>query len=84
MKKAIHFVEGTCLERIASHEKTANNTSGYRGVYQDGGRWRASIGFQGKRYYLGTFGSLDDAVAARKKAEKELYDPMLEKYKKEK
>ena len=49
MKKAIHFVGGTCLERIANQKNTANNTSGYRGVYQrENSRWRAAIGFQGK------------------------------------
>lgn len=68
MKKAIHFVGGTCLERIANQKNTANNTSGYRGVYQrENSRWRAAIGFQGKVYNLGTFVNLEDAVAARKK-----------------
>lgn len=81
MKKAIHFVEGTCLERIASRRNTANNTSGQRGVYRrENDRWRALIGFQGKVYNLGTFIRYEDAVEARRRAEAELYDPMLQKY----
>ena len=81
MKKAIHFVGGTCLERIANQKNTANNTSGYRGVYQrENSRWRAAIGFQGKVYNLGTFVNLEDAVAARKKAEEELYEPFLREH----
>lgn len=81
MKKAIHFVDGTCLERITNPKNTANNTSGYRGVYQrENSRWRAAIGFQGKVYNLGTFVNLEDAVAARKKAEEELYEPFLREH----
>lgn len=81
MEKAIHFVEGTCVERIASRKPFANNTTGHRGVYRrQNGRWRASIGFCGKVYLLGTFEKFDDAVAARLDAEKRLYDPLLERY----
>lgn len=81
MKKAIHFVGGTCLERIASRRNTANNTSGQRGVYRrENDRWRALIGFQGKVYNLGTFIRYEDAVEARRRAEEELYDPILQKY----
>ncbi|MCB7318609.1 hypothetical protein [Lacrimispora sp. 210928-DFI.3.58] len=85
MKKAIHFVEGTCVERIACRRTCANNTSGHRGVYRrENNRWRASIGFQGKIYNLGSFRDYEDAVNARLMAEKELYDPFLQKYEKEK
>lgn len=81
MEKAIHFVDGTCLERIINQKNTANNTSGYRGVYKrENSRWRAAIGFKGRVYNLGTFVNLEDAVAARKKAEKELYGPFLQKH----
>lgn len=85
MKKAIHFVEGTCVERIASRKTFSSNTTGHRGVYRrENNRWRASIGFQGKVYHLGTFASYEDAVKARLDAETRLYDPFLEKYAEEK
>lgn len=81
MRKAIHFVDGTCVERIACRKTCANNTSGHRGVYRrTNGTWRASIGFQGKVYNLGTFSVFDDAVQARVNAEKELYEPFIRSF----
>jgi len=84
VKKAIHFVEGTCIERIASRKNCANNTTGHRGVYRRANnRWRAAIGFQGKLHYLGTFDRYEDAVKARQEAEENLYDAFLDRYRKE-
>jgi len=81
MKKAIHFMDGTCVERIACRKTFSNNTSGHRGVYRrENNRWRASIGFQGKSYNLGSFATYEEAVQARLDAEKRLYDPFLAKY----
>ena len=84
MKKAIHFMDGTCVERIACRKTFSNNTSGHRGVYRrENNRWRASIGFQGKSYNLGSFATYEEAVQARLDAEKRLYDPFLAKYREE-
>ena len=84
MKKAIHFTEGTCVERIACRRTFSNNTSGHRGVYRrENNRWRASIGFQGKSYNLGSFATYEEAVQARLDAEKRFYDPFLAKYREE-
>lgn len=81
MRKSIHFAENTCLERIASRKEAVNNTSGHRGVYRrENGKWRASIGFQGKVYNLGIFVDYEDAVKARLEAEKKYYDTFLEQY----
>lgn len=81
MRQAIHFVDGTCVEKIASKKISARNTTGHRGVYRrKPDRWRASIGFQGKVYNLGTFESFEEAVQARLKAEEEFYGPFLKKY----
>ena len=80
-EKAIHFVDGTCLEKITDPKNTASNTSGYRGVYQrENSKWRAAIGFQGKVHNLGTFARIEDAAAARRQAEEELYKPFLQEY----
>lgn len=38
------------------------------------------IVFKGKTYYLGRYNTIEQAAAARKQAEKELYKPILEKY----
>ena len=81
MKKAIHFVEGTCIEKISCRSESKSNTSGHRGVYKrENNRWRATIGFQGRVYNLGTFGSFEEAVEARVAAEKRMYDPFLRLY----
>lgn len=83
MQTAIHFVEGTCVERIACRKTFSNNTTGHRGVYRrENNRWRASIGFQGKVYNLGSYTRYEDAVIARLNAEKQMYDPFLEEYRK--
>lgn len=84
MKNAIHFVDGTCVERIACRKTAVHNTTGHRGVYRrENNRWRASIGFRGKLYYLGTFSNYEDAVKARLEAETRLYDQFLEEYRKQ-
>ena len=83
MKKAIHFVDGTCVERIAAANRDySNNTSGCRGVYlRSNGTWKASIGFQGKIHHLGTFQTYDEAVRARQEAEERFYGTFLKEYK---
>ncbi len=83
IKTSVHVVDGTCIEKISSKAMFSNNTTGTRGVYRNGaGKWKAAIGFQGKVYNLGTYADYDDAVAARKEAEENLYVPFLENYKK--
>ncbi|ELU5588794.1 hypothetical protein SCB17_003335 [Clostridium perfringens] len=61
------------------------NTSGVKGVSQNRkSNWVAYITLKRKRYYLGEFKHKEDAVIARKNAEKKLYTPILEKHKHEK
>lgn len=81
MEKAIHFIDGTCVEKLQVGKKNRNNTSGYPGVHQrKNGRWRAEIMFQGKRHSLGSYDSLEDAWEARREAENQLWRPFLENY----
>ncbi|MCD8195999.1 MAG: hypothetical protein LUE24_02295 [Lachnospiraceae bacterium] len=80
MRKNIHFVDGTCIEKIACQKENAANTSGHRGVYRrENGKWRASIEFRGKRYNLGTFMTFEEAVAARQEGER-MYQDFLDAY----
>lgn len=51
-----------------------------RGLVARKHRWRASICFKGKRYYLGSYRSFDDAVKARKEAEAEFHDRFLNEF----
>lgn len=74
------LVENTILSQlIVSKKVRENNTSGCTGVYfnKRDEKWEAYINFQKKRYYLGGYIYKDDAIAARKSAEKSLHDPII-------
>lgn len=60
-----------------------NNTSGHKGVcwYKRGNCWRAYIVFKRKQYSLGLYKNIEDAVAAREEAERQIYGNFLEYYK---
>lgn len=53
----------------------SDNTSGVKGVYlnKKTGKWAADIQKDGKRHYLGLFANFEDAVRARKDAEKKYF-----------
>lgn len=58
----LHMVDGTCVEMLEKRKHRSDNTSGFRGVYQlRNGKYRATIGFKGKRFYIGTFVDYQDA-----------------------
>lgn len=76
-----YYVGGTDVMALCRGTQK-NNTSGYRGVCWDESvrTWKSYIGFQGKRYYLGSSIDFDTAVNLRKKAEKKLHGEFLEWY----
>ena len=76
------YIDGTCVEMLAARTVRSNNTSGVPGVdwMEKKQRWRASICFKGKRRYLGAYEKFEDAVRARKQAEKDLFDTFLDVY----
>lgn len=76
------YVDGTCIEMLRAKTVRSNNTSGVPGVdwLTAKGRWRASICFKGKRYYLGSYSVFADAVKARKQAEAELHDKFVDEF----
>ena len=79
IKDALKLVDGTSITALESKKKLAkNNKSGYTGVYQvkKTGKWCAQIRFKGKRYNLGTFDKLEDAVKARRVGE-EIHDNFI-------
>lgn len=75
-------VDGTGIEIIQGRKIPANNTTGYRGVYLIKGKFVAKIVFQKKQYSLGTYDNIEAAAAARKKAEKILFEDTVTFYKK--
>ncbi|MHC1786426.1 MAG: hypothetical protein AB9880_05155 [Christensenellales bacterium] len=75
--------EGTCISYLQPGMKPhKSNKLGVRGVCMDGKRYRATICLKGKQYLLGSFDTLEEAAAARKKGEEALYRPVLAAYQK--
>lgn len=77
---AINTKYGTNVGMISNPNPPRNNKSGYKGVWYDPvhGVYQAYITFQHKKYALGTFKHLDDAVKARQEAEERLFAPIIE------
>lgn len=79
-------VAGTNVSSISGTRRVNKNSStGHTGVSVDGksGRYRAYINFRRKQYYLGMYDKIEDAIKARKAAEKEIYGDFLDWYAKE-
>ena len=81
LQRSLDYIDDTCVQFLQPNRKLrSDNTSGVRGVSKSYGKWRASITFKKKTYYLGTFTELEDAVRIRKKAENVLYGEFLDWY----
>ncbi len=77
----LHFIDGTCVEWLRSRKSRNDNTSGFRGVNQrKDGKFVANIGFKGKRYYIGTYMTFEEAVTARLDVEEEIHGGFLKAY----
>ena len=80
------FVAGTqpCKIQI-DPTPTKANKSGVVGVNWDKSRrkWQASIRFRGHKYNLGRFKNIQDAIDARKAAEREIFGNFIEWYENE-
>ncbi len=63
----------TDSENALNRRKQSNNTSGHRGVWYEKSRrkWRALLIVRGKRIFLGRYETVEEAIAARLKAEEE-------------
>ena len=76
----LHHFDGACIECL-TRKKRADNKTGYTGVsIRKNGKYRAMIGFKGKKINLGTYDTLDEAVTARQKAEERIHKPFLDQY----
>ncbi len=75
-------IDGSNVIKISSNKLNTNNTSGYKGVCWDKKykKWTASLRFKYKKYYLGIYDKLEDAIKARAEGEKHIYGPFLEWY----
>ena len=70
--------KGTNL-RILTGKISKRNKIGHKGVGKGRkpGTYVAYLAFQGKLHWLGTYYSLEEAVAAREEAERKYHDPFL-------
>ena len=73
----------TNFQVITQDKPPVNNTSGVKGVSwnKEKEAWDAYIGIHGKRIRLGRYAKFEDAVKARKRAEEEYYQPLIEELK---
>lgn len=75
-----YLYEGT---RVTNLKTKARNKLGVKGVrLTKSGTYEATISFKGERKYLGTYKTLEEAASARKEAEKELFDPVIDDFNK--
>jgi len=66
--------------RVNSINTTARSNSGHLGIYiLKSGRYQAKIRNSGKNVSLGTYNTLEEAIAVRAKAEAEYHNPIIEK-----
>lgn len=74
---------GTDIRSIMSDNVPCNNSSGVKGVrwHKQSFKWYAEIKLFQKKIHLGAFDLFEDAVAARKKAEREIFGPIIAAYK---
>lgn len=74
-----YMVGGTDVLQMVNKNPWSHNTSGCTGVSYDRSvsLWKAYIIFKKKRYYLGGYKNKNDAIQARKVAEKHIYGDFL-------
>lgn len=81
MRERAGYESGTQISRIRTNKPPSTNTSGVRGVYYDKNskKWRARLKFRGKLMNFGMYEKFEDAVKARKEAEKMIFGEFLER-----
>lgn len=70
-------IDGTRVSMLTQKIRS-DNTSGHKGVSKSGNAWVSYIDFKGKRYNLGRYSKIEDAIAARERGEMELFHPFLD------
>ena len=55
-----------------------NNTSGTTGVFRKRDKWAAKITWQGRTFFLGSYDEIEEAIEARRGAERILKENMAD------
>lgn len=73
------YIDGTAPCKLDGSRIRETNTSGATGVWYDKsrGKWCAEIMFKKKKYYLGRYGTKEEAEEARKTAEEKVFGDFL-------
>jgi len=82
LQEKLTHVAGTSIDAIRSSGLRTDNKTGVKGVFMKRGKFCAMITFQQKNYYLGSYGTLEDAAGVRKEAEHTLHTAALDFYEK--
>lgn len=77
-RKANLRVTTQCVNTINRGASPLSST-GVKGVYKEGKKYRADISVKKKRLYLGIFNTFEEAIEAREKAERKYHDLIIEK-----
>lgn len=80
LKDRTTHVAGTTVELLRGKKIRSDSSTGVTGVNPFRGKYKAVIYFQRKKYNLGTYRTLEEAAAVRKKAEESIYGKFLEFY----
>lgn len=76
---ASKYIGGTHLVlSLKEDEKKTDTRSGYTGVSPKRDKWYAHITYRGKRYHLGTYSNMEDAVKARARAKEMVMEDALQ------
>lgn len=79
VKKAIDGVHVPLLKKKVRSDSQSKVKGVYRRNRNGKITYEPSITIKGKRHYLGVYEELEDAIKARKKAEKEYHEPYIKK-----
>ena len=63
---------------LKEDEKKIDTLSGYTGVSPKRDKWFAHITYRGKRYHLGTYSNIEDAIKARSRAKELVMEDALQ------
>lgn len=79
------YTDGTRLDFLMSNTKNSRNKTGFSGVSFDkhANKYKATIGFKGKKYHIGLYDTPEEAAKARAEAKREMHEQYLLEFAKE-